>query len=117
MPINSKGETSFASAGPYYVVNWTQGRSAEFDRNPNYTGSRPRNVDHVPRHDQHRPEPGFLQVKSGQVDYDVGGLAADAEGGARSSARLLNKQIFINPLAVDDVRRAEHVAGQPVRRT
>src|SRR5207253_8259264 len=30
MPDNPKGETSFASAGPYFLKNWTQGRSAEF---------------------------------------------------------------------------------------
>jgi peptide/nickel transport system substrate-binding protein len=98
MPINGKGETTYASAGPYYVVNWTQGRSAEFDRNPNYTGPRPRNVTKFLVTVNTDIDQAFLQVKSGQVDDDVGG-PPPAQKAALLSAGLLNKQLFINPQA------------------
>ena len=98
MPVNGKGETGFASAGPYYVKNWTQGRSAEFDLNPNYTGTRPRNVSKFLVTMNTDPNQAFLQVKSGQVDDDVGGPPSTQKQ-ALLSAGLLNKQLFINPTA------------------
>jgi ABC-type transport system substrate-binding protein len=98
MPINGKGETTYASAGPYMVVSWTQGRSAEFDRNPKYTGKRPRNVSKFNVTVNTDPDQAFLQVKSGQVDDDVGGPPSTQKQ-ALLSAGLLNKQLFINPTA------------------
>ena len=98
MPVNGKGETTFASAGPYMVSNWTQGRSAEFDRNPNYTGKRPRNVSKFLVTVNTDPDQAFLQVKSGQVDDDVGG-PPPTQKQALLQAGLLNKQLFISPTA------------------
>jgi ABC-type transport system substrate-binding protein len=98
MPVNGKGETTYASAGPYYVKEWTQGRSAEFDINPNYKGKRPRNVSKFLVTVNTDPAQAFLQVKSGQVDDDVGGPPS-TEKQALLSAGLLNKQLFINPTA------------------
>jgi peptide/nickel transport system substrate-binding protein len=98
MPINGKGETKFASAGPYMVANWTQGRSAEFDRNPNYKGPRPRNVSKFLVTVNTDPDQVFLQVKSGQVDDDIGG-PPPTQKQALLQAGLLNKQLFINPQA------------------
>lgn len=98
MPINGKGETTFASAGPYYVKSWTQGRSAEFDLNPNYKGSRPRNVSKFLVTVNTDIDQAFLQVKSGQVDDDIGG-PPPAQKAALLQAGLLNKQLFINPQA------------------
>src|SRR5262249_33286375 len=98
MPINGKGETKFASAGPYMIGNWVQGRSAEFDRNPNYTGKRPRNVSKFLVTVNTDPDQAFLQVKSGQVDDDIGG-PPPTQKQALLAAGLLNKQLFINPTA------------------
>jgi len=98
MPINSKGETTFASAGPYYVKEWVQGRSAEFDRNPNYTGGRPHNIDRFLVTINTDQNQSFLQVKSGQVDYDDGGFPPEQKAALLKDG-LLNKQMFINPLA------------------
>ena len=67
MPVNPKGETSFASAGPYYINYWNQGRNAEILRNPNYTGSRPRNVSKLDITVLTDPDQSYLQVKSGQI--------------------------------------------------
>jgi len=98
MPLNSKGETTFASAGPYFVKNWTQGRSAEFDINPNYKGPRPHNVDRFLVTINTDQNQSFLQVKSGQVDYDDGGFPPEQKA-ALIKDGLLNKQLFVNPLA------------------
>src|SRR5262249_12214809 len=73
LAIEPKGLTSFASAGPYKLDNWTQGRSAQFSLNPNYTGKRPRNVSRFNITIQTDPSQSFLQVKSGQVDDDLAG--------------------------------------------
>jgi ABC-type oligopeptide transport system substrate-binding subunit len=98
MPINSKGETTFASAGPYYVKEWVQGRSAEFDRNPNYKGPRPHNIDRFLVTIKTDQAQSFLQVKSGQADWDDGGIPPGEKAGLLA-AGLLNKQLFINPVA------------------
>ena len=98
MPINPKGETSFASAGPYYIQNWTQGRSAEFDRNPNYKGPRPRNVSRFLLTIGTDQNQAYLQVKSGQIDDDLAG-PPPAEKAGLLAAGLLKKQFFVNPLA------------------
>jgi len=98
LPIEPKGVTSFASAGPYYLVNWTQGRSAAWAQNPKYTGKRPRNVSRFDITIGTDQAQAFLQVKSGQVDDDVAG-PPPAEVAGLVSAGLLNKQLFVNPLA------------------
>jgi len=98
MPINPKGETSFASAGPYYLVNWTQGRSAAFAQNPNYKGKRPRNVSRFDITIGTDQAQAFLQVKSGQIDDDVAG-PPPAEIAGLVSAGELKKHLFVNPLA------------------
>jgi peptide/nickel transport system substrate-binding protein len=96
MPINPKGETTFASAGPYYVASWTQGRAAEFRQNPNYKGKRPRNVSKFVVTINTDQNQSFLQVKSGQVDYDDGGFPPEQKAALLKDG-LLNKQMFINP--------------------
>src|SRR5438067_2432731 len=98
LAIEPKGLTTFASAGPYFVKNWTQGRSAEFDLNPNYKGSRPRNVSRFNITIGTDPSQSFLQVKSGQVDDDIAG-PPPAEVAGLQAAGLLKKQLFVNPLA------------------
>src|SRR4051812_10291711 len=98
LAIEPKGLTAFASAGPYYLKSWTQGRSAEFDLNPNYKGNRPRNVSKFQLTIGTDQSQAFLQVKSGQIDSDLAG-PPPAEVAGLLSAGALNKQLFVNPLA------------------
>jgi ABC-type oligopeptide transport system substrate-binding subunit len=98
LPIEPKGLTTFATAGPYKIDNWTQGRSAQFSLNPNYKGKRPRNVSRFNVTIGTDPSQSFLQVKSGQVDDDLAGPPPTEVAGLRD-AGLLNKQLFVNPLA------------------
>jgi peptide/nickel transport system substrate-binding protein len=70
LPINSKGVTEIAGAGPYYVASYTPNQSIVLKRNPNYTGPRPHNVDEIDYTqlgiDQNQ---GILSTKNGSIDY------------------------------------------------
>jgi len=69
-PVNSKGVTSIAGAGPYYIASYTPNQSLVLKRNPNYKGSRPHNLSEVDftqfAIDQNQ---GILETKNGQLDY------------------------------------------------
>lgn len=93
MPIDPQGVEEPAGAGPYYVKSWEKNRQAEFVRNPNYKGNRPRNIDRFVVTLNTDSAQSVLQVKSGQIDYDIGGPPPEAKA---SLAPLLNKQFFNN---------------------
>jgi ABC-type oligopeptide transport system substrate-binding subunit len=98
LAIEPKGLTSFPTAGPYKIDNWTQGRSAQFSLNPNYKGKRPRNVSRFSLTIGTDPSQSFLQVKSGQVDDDIAGPPPTEVAGLVNAGQL-KKQLFVNPLA------------------
>jgi len=91
MPIDAKGVDAPASAGPYYVKSWVKNRSAVFVKNPNYKGSRPRNIDQFVVTINTDLNQSFLQVKSGESDFDAGGLPPQQ---VASLAPLNGKQFF-----------------------
>ncbi|HEX2589023.1 MAG TPA: ABC transporter substrate-binding protein [Gaiellales bacterium] len=70
LPVNSKGVTSIAGAGPYYVASYSPNQSIVLKRNPNYTGPRPHTVDEIDYTqlsiDQNQ---GILSTKNGSIDY------------------------------------------------
>jgi len=96
MPIDPQGVDTPAGAGPYYVKSWVKNRQAVFVRNPNYKGNRPHNIDSFIVTINTDAAQSLLQVKAGQVDYDIGGPPPEAKS---QLAPLLNKQFFVNPLA------------------
>jgi ABC-type transport system substrate-binding protein len=77
-PIDSNGINTFPSWGPYYVASRQVGRSIIVRTNPNYKGSRPHNVDTFAITANTNLDQSLLQVKAGQVDYDMGGLPPTA---------------------------------------
>jgi ABC-type oligopeptide transport system substrate-binding subunit len=81
MPINADGVDTFASFGPYYVASRQVGRQLITKTNPNYKGSRPHNVSTFVFTMNTNLDQSLLQVKSGQADYDAGGLPATANAG------------------------------------
>jgi peptide/nickel transport system substrate-binding protein len=99
MPLDSRGVDAPASAGPYYVKSWTKNRTAVFLKNPNYKGSRPANPDQIVVTLNTDPNQSFLKVKSGETDFDAGGLPPEQ---IASLAPLLGKQFFTNPTAETD---------------
>jgi len=80
-PINADGINTFASFGPYYVASRQVGRQLITKTNPNYKGSRPHNVSTFVFTMNTNLDQSLLQVKSGQADYDAGGLPATANAG------------------------------------
>ncbi len=99
MSLDPRGVDAPPSAGPYYVQSWTKNRTAVFAKNPNYKGSRPRNVDQIVVTINTDPNQSFLRVKSGEADFDAGGLPPAQ---IASLAPLLNKQFFTRPTAETD---------------
>jgi peptide/nickel transport system substrate-binding protein len=69
-PVNSKGVTSIAGAGPYYISSYTPNQSLVLKRNKFYHGPRPHNLSEIDftqfAIDQNQ---GILETKSGQLDY------------------------------------------------
>lgn len=78
MPIDPQGVNSFAGAGPYYVKSRAVNRQIVVQRNPNYKGPRPHNIDTFVLTVNTNQDQSLLQVKNGQADYDAGGLPPTA---------------------------------------
>jgi peptide/nickel transport system substrate-binding protein len=104
-PINSKGVTSIAGAGPYYIASYTPNQSLVLKRNPNYTGPRPHVLDEIDfgqfSIDQNQ---GLLSTKSGAIDYcpdcvtAAQSLPLSQQFGEGSAAAQAGKQtFFISP--------------------
>jgi peptide/nickel transport system substrate-binding protein len=104
-PINSKGVTSIAGAGPYYIASYTPNQSLVLKKNPNYTGTRPHILDEIDYGqfsiDQNQ---GLLSTKSGAIDYcpdcvtAAQSLPLSQQFGEGSAAAQANKQsFFISP--------------------
>ncbi len=91
MPIDPQGVEEPAGAGPYYPKSWVKNRQAEFVRNPNYKGNRPHNIDRFLVTLNTDSAQSVLQVKSGQIDFDIGGPPPESKA---SLAPLLGKQFF-----------------------
>ena len=100
MPL--KLETSFPSAGPYYIKAATPGRSLVLLRNPNYHGDRPRRPQRIdvvigPQHP-------IEAVEASHIDYAIDGVPADRSAGlerlygpASPAARRSKQQYFVVP--------------------
>jgi peptide/nickel transport system substrate-binding protein len=104
-PINSKGVTSIAGAGPYYIASYTPNQSLVLKRNLNYTGPRPHVLDEIDfgqfSIDQNQ---GLLSTKSGAIDYcpdcvtAAQSLPLSQQFGEGSAAAQAGKQsFFISP--------------------
>ena len=109
LPINDKGERTPPMAGPYYIKSYEVGRQAVFEKNPNYKGGRVANLDRVVVTINTDLDQSFLQVKSGQADYDAGGLPPAQ---VASLAPLLGKQFFVDTQLVVDYVALNTSAGR-----
>jgi len=103
-PVNSKGEQTPPSAGPYYVASRTPNRTIVLKKNPNYTGDRPANVDEIDYSVGVEFDQSVLEVKQGQADYMADGTppaqnaALHAQFGPDSPAAAQgHEQYFVNP--------------------
>ena len=95
-PITADGINTFSSWGPYYVASRQVGRQMIVKTNPNYKGPRPHNVDTFAFTVNTNLDQSLLQVKSGQADYDAGGLPATANAGLAQQYGINKSQYHLN---------------------
>jgi peptide/nickel transport system substrate-binding protein len=93
MAYTTSGLNTYPSAGPYYIQSRDVGKSLVEVRNPNYKGSRPANPDKIVWNMNTDQDQGLLQVKSGQVDLDMGGPPPTSNA-SLSAQYGVNKQRF-----------------------
>jgi peptide/nickel transport system substrate-binding protein len=105
-PINSKGVTSIAGAGPYYIASYSPNQSIVLKKNPNYTGPRPHNVDEIDYTqlsiDKNQ---GLLSTKNGSIDYCPDCVTAAQSlslyqqyGDVSQAAKAGKQSFFISPV-------------------
>ena len=87
MAIDAKGISVYPSAGPYKIVSRDPGRCLVLQRNTFYKGTRPANPDQIVFTTNTDQNQSLLQVKSGEVNYDLGGVPAVAERPAGGRVR------------------------------
>jgi len=102
LPIDPNGVTTLPSAGPYYIASRQVGRSIVLKRNTFYKGPRPHNVDTFNITVNTNLDQSLLQVKSGQVDWYMGGLPATAHAELGQQFGVNKSRYFVNPLVETD---------------
>jgi len=104
LAIDPKGVSAYPSAGPYYIASRDITRQTTLKRNTFYKGPRPHNADTIQINVNTNLDQSLLQVKSGQVDYDMGGLPASAHAdlGATYGVNKPGGQYHVNPLVETD---------------
>jgi peptide/nickel transport system substrate-binding protein len=104
-PINPKGERAVPSAGPYYIASYTPKRRIVLKKNPNYHGSRPRNVGEIDYTVGVDQDQSVLEIKQGKADYVADGVAPgqiasllSQYGPGTPAAKQGKQQYFVNPM-------------------
>jgi ABC-type oligopeptide transport system substrate-binding subunit len=78
MANDPKGVDSYPSGGPYTIASRIPNRRIVLKRNKFYKGNRPANIDTFDITVNTNLDQSLLQVRSNQVDYDMGGLPPTA---------------------------------------
>ncbi len=102
LPIDANGVTTLPGAGPYYIASRQVGRSIVLKRNTFYKGPRPHNVDGFNITVNTNLDQSLLQVKAGQVDWDMGGLPPTAPAQLGQQFGVNKGRFFVNPLVETD---------------
>ena len=114
-PLDPKGVRAIPSAGPYFVASYTPGQGVVLKRNPNYRGSRTRDLNSLQLTIGVSAKTTDSAIEAGSVDYGLDGvdpsdadqLASRYGPGPTASARA--QQFFVNPqLAVDYILLNTH---------
>ena len=71
-------------------------------KNPHYKGPRPANADTMQITVNTNVDQSLLQVKSGQVDYDMGGLPPSAHADLGATYGVNKGRYFVNSLVETD---------------
>ena len=112
MPTDPKGVPAYPSAGPYYIASRDVGRQIVLKTNTFYKGSRPHNVDTFIITVNTNLDQSLLQVKSNQVDYDMGGLPPSAHADLAATYGINKGQYQVHPLVETDYLALNTTAGR-----
>ncbi|MHB8469066.1 MAG: ABC transporter substrate-binding protein, partial [Gaiellaceae bacterium] len=77
LPVTAEGVSELPGAGPYTITEFVSGQKLVLQRNPAYTGSRPRHVDEI----DFAPAPDVVAaVENGTADYADDNTPSDFAG-------------------------------------
>jgi peptide/nickel transport system substrate-binding protein len=103
-PSGPGGERVVPAAGPYYVTSFAPGQGAVLEKNPNYTGARPRHLSEIDVVLDVGKAQSVSDVEGGKADYaadDVPpGIAprlAAKYGAGSNAARRGGQRYFVHP--------------------
>jgi len=102
LATDPKGVAAYPSAGPYYISSRDIGRQTTLKKNTHYKGPRPANADTIQITANTNLDQSLLQVKSGEVDYDMGGLPASAHADLGATYGVNKGRYFVNSLVETD---------------
>src|SRR5919202_4720314 len=106
LPLNIKddphGVDAYPSAGPYYIAQRIVNRRIVLKKNKFYKGDRPRNIDTFDITVNTNLDQSLLQVRNGQVDYDMGGLPPTAHADLAKRYGVNKGQYQVHPLVETD---------------
>ena len=102
LATDPKGVAVYPSAGPYYIASRDIGRQITLKKNPHYKGPRPANADTIQIAANTNLDQSLLQVKSGEADYDMGGLPPSAHADLGAQFGVNKGRYFVNPLVETD---------------
>jgi peptide/nickel transport system substrate-binding protein len=102
LATDPKGVAAYPSAGPYYIASRDIGRQATLKKNTFYKGPRPANADTIQITANTNLDQSLLQVKSGEIDYDMGGLPASAHADLGATYGVNKGRYFVNSLVETD---------------
>ena len=102
MANDPKGIDSYPSGGPYVISSRIPNRRIVLKRNKFYKGSRPANIDTFDITVNTNLDQSLLQVKSNQIDYDMGGLPPTAHAGLAQQYGTNKGQYQVHQLVETD---------------
>jgi ABC-type oligopeptide transport system substrate-binding subunit len=102
LATDPKGVAAYPSAGPYYIASRDIGRQTTLKKNTHYKGSRPANADTIQITANTNQDQSLLQVRSGEVDYDMGGLPPTAPAALGAEFGVNKGRFFVNSLVETD---------------
>ena len=102
MANDPKGVDSYPSGGPYVISSRIPNRRIVLTRNKFYKGKRPANINTFDITVNTNLDQSLLQVRSNQVDYDMGGLPPTAHAGLAADFGTNKGQYQVHPLVETD---------------
>jgi ABC-type transport system substrate-binding protein len=95
LPHDPNGIEEPPMAGPYYIVDWTKGKSLTMRRNPNYKGTRPHNLDAVTWVIGNQPEATQLRISAGEAD--IGTIPPSSYAALGAQYGVNKGRFFVQP--------------------